>query len=107
MPRWWLIVIALAGGWLVVLGAVEFGMFTRISLGAADRWIRPGIFGICAIAAFQSARSGSAAWCGILAFLAAMLNPVAPPDWDTAKWEHGFEITGGLLMGAFSVRQWK
>jgi hypothetical protein len=106
MPRWWLVTIAVAGAWLVVLGSVEFGLFTKLSLGALDAWIRPGIFGILVIASVQCARQGSAAWCGILAFLAAMLNPVAAPEWRHADWEHGFEIAGGLLMAAFSVRQW-
>jgi hypothetical protein len=36
-----------------------------------------------------------------------MLNPVAPPEWRHHDWEHGFEIAAGLLMAAFSVRQWK
>jgi hypothetical protein len=107
MARWWLVTIAVAGAWLVVLGSVEFGLFARLSLGALDQWIRPGIFGVLVIVSVQCARQGSAAWCGILAFLAAMLNPVAPPEWRHHDWEHGFEIAAGLLMAAFSVRQWK
>ena len=45
MPRWWLITIALAGAWLAMMGAVEFGVIARISLGAvkdAAQWAEIG-----------------------------------------------------------------
>jgi hypothetical protein len=34
MPRWWLITIAVAGAWLVAMGAVEFGIIAKLSVGA-------------------------------------------------------------------------
>ena len=105
MPRWWLIVIAIAGAWLVLLGAGQVGLLTRISLDALVPFVRHAIFAVTAVAAFQCGRQGSAAWCGTLAFLAALLNTIAPPDWPRG-WEHPFELCAGLVLLAFSVRQW-
>lgn len=105
MPRWWLIVIAVAGTWLVLLGAGEVGFLARFSLHTFAPWLKHGVFGISAIAAFQCTRQGSAPWAATLAFLAALLNTLAPPEWP-AGWEHPFELTAGLLLVAFSVRQW-
>ena len=105
MPRWWLITIAAAGAWLVAMGAVEFGVIAKLSVGAVKDSAQWGVFGVSAVAAFQCARNGSAAWAGTLAFLAALLNPVAPAQWP-AGWEKSFELAAGFVMLAFSVRQW-
>lgn len=105
MPRWWLIVIGIAGAWLVLLGAGQVGLLTRISLDAMVPFLRHAVFAVTAVAAFQCGKQGSAAWCGTLAFLAALLNTVARPDWPTG-WEHPFELCAGLVLLAFSVRQW-
>lgn len=106
MPRWWLITIALAGAWLVAVGAVEFGFITKLSMGSAKEFAQWVVFAVCAVAAMQCARTGSAAWAATLAFVAALLNPVAAPRW-TEGWERSFELVAGFLMLAFSVRQWK
>ena len=105
MPRWWLIVIGIAGAWLVLLGAGQVGLLARVSLDALVPFLRHAIFAITTVAAFQCGRQGSAAWCGTLAFLAALLNTIAPPDWPRG-WEHPFELCSGLVLLAFSVRQW-
>lgn len=105
MPRWWLITIAAAGTWLVLLGAGQFGFLARLSLDALAPYVKHGVFGIAAIAAFQCARQGSAAWAATLAALAMLLNTVAPAHWP-AGWEHPFQLVAGVLMVAFSVRQW-
>jgi len=106
MPRWWCVTIAIAGAWLVTLGAGEFGLLTKLSVGAVETYARYVVFGICVIASIQCARQGSAAWCGILAFLAALLNPLAPVQWP-AGWEKTFELAGGCVMLTFGIRQWK
>lgn len=97
--------IAVAGGWLVLLGAGEVSLLARLSLNALAPWLKHAVFGISAIAAFQCTRQGSAPWAATLAFLAALLNTVAPPAWPPG-WEHPFELVSGLLLAAFSVRQW-
>ena len=97
--------IAVAGTWLVLLGAGEVGLLARLSLAAIAPWLKHAVFAIAAIAGFQCARQGSAAWAATLAFLAALLNTLAPPAWP-AGWEHPFELSAGLLLVAFSVRQW-
>ena len=106
MQRWWLITIAVAGAWLVTMGAVEFGIIARLSVGAIKDAAQWGVFVVCAIAAIQCARSGAAAWAAALAFLAALLNPVAPTHWP-AGWDRSFQLCAGFVMLAFSVRHWK
>lgn len=97
--------IAVAGAWLVLLGAGQVGLLARISLDVLVPFLRHAVFGICAVAAFQCGRQGSAAWCGTLAFMAALLNTMAPPEWPKG-WESPFELSAGLVLLAFSVRQW-
>lgn len=105
MPRWWLITIAVAGTWLVLLGAGQFGFLAKLSLDALAPYVKHGVFGIAAITAFQCVRQGSAAWAATLAALAMLLNTVAPTHWPSG-WEHPFRLVAGVLMVAFSVRQW-
>jgi hypothetical protein len=105
MPRWWLITIAVAGTWLALLGAGQFGFLAKLSLDVLAPHVKHAVFGVCAIAAFQCARQGMAAWGATLAALAMLLNTVAPAQWPSG-WEHPFQLVAGVLLLAFSVRQW-
>ena len=88
-----------------VLRAGEVSFLAKLSLATLAPWLRHGVFGVAAIAAFQCTRQGSAAWAATLAFLAALLNTLAPPEWPSG-WENPFQLAAGLLLVAFSVRQW-
>jgi hypothetical protein len=106
MSRWWLVVNAGAGAWLIAMGAYQFGILTQVWINDADAWLRPVSCVVAGVGAFLAARQGSAPWCGVLAALMVLLNPVAPTHWPRG-WERPFDLSAGALLVAFSVRWWK
>ncbi|MCE9619130.1 MAG: hypothetical protein K8R92_04405 [Planctomycetes bacterium] len=106
MSRWWLVVNAAAGAWLVAIGAYQFGILTQVWINDADSWLRPASCCIAAVSAFLAAKNQSPIWCGILAALVVLLNPLAPTQWPRG-WERPFDLAAGSLLLAFSVRWWK
>ncbi len=106
MTRWWLIVNALAGAWLLAMGAYQFGILTQVWISEANGWLKPTCCGIAGVSAFLAARNQSAVWCGIFVALMILLNPWAPTKWPD-QWEKPFDLTAGALFCAFSVRWWK
>jgi hypothetical protein len=106
MTRWWLIVNAIAGAWLLAMGAYQFGILTQVWITEADGWLKPACCCIAGVSAFLSARNQSAAWCGIFSALFILLNPLAPTEWPKG-WDKPFDLTAGALFLAFSVRWWK
>lgn len=106
MTRWWLIVNAIAGAWLLAIGAYQFGILTQVWISDADSWLRPTCCCIAGISAFLAARNQSPLWCGIFAALLVLLNPLAPIQWRQG-WEKPFAMASGAMFLAFSVRWWK
>ena len=65
------------------------------------RWAATGLF---CFAALVFGGAGSAAWCGLCAAMAVILNPLYPlPLGDLL---HGAKILGGAIAGAAVVRHW-
>jgi hypothetical protein len=106
MSRWWLIVNALAGAWLLAMGAYQFGLLTQVWVTDVDGWLKPTCCFVAAASAVLAARNQSPIWCGILVALMVMLNPLAPTQWPK-DWERPFSLSAGALFMAFSVRWWK
>jgi len=106
MSRWWLIVNALAGAWLLTMGAYQFGILTQVWITEADGWLRPTCCCVAAVSAFLAGKNQSAIWCGILVAIMILLNPLAPTKWPEG-WGRPFELAAGALFLAFSVRWWK
>ena len=65
------------------------------------RWSSSCVF---LIAAIVFGRDGSAAWCGLAAAMAVVLNPVYPLD--LGSYFTAAKIVGGVIAGASVVRNW-
>ena len=65
------------------------------------RWASSCVF---LVAAIVFGRDGSAAWCGLSAALAVVLNPVYPLD--LGSYFPAAKIVGGVVAGAAVVRNW-
>ena len=78
-----------------------FGMLPTAVSDEIVRWASCAVF---AVAAVLFGTAGSAAWCGLCAALAVILNPIYPLALGDLF--SGAKILGGVIAGAAVVRNW-
>jgi len=89
-----------------VLLAGQIIMAERLSdpsMLAAVKW---SAFGLLVVGAIAMARDGSATWCGLLAAVAVMINPLWPLS-IPAEYGNHVLATAAAITGASVIRKWQ
>lgn len=98
MPRWSLVVLAIAA---ILLVARPLGWIPG-SYEAGAMW---GAFAALVIGAGVAGKQNLAIWCGIFAALAILFQPLFPVDLkEYARWA---DFGGAVLVAVCVVREWE
>jgi hypothetical protein len=90
-------------GLIFVARAMRFEPLMAAPLSDVVAW---GACGLCVVASVWFGKLSSAAWCGLLAATAVIVNPIAPIT-PPAGVQHWIDIAGAVICGACVIREWE
>lgn len=92
-----------AAGLIFVARAMRFEPIMAEPLSQVASW---AACGLCLVASVWFGKLSFAAWCGLLAALAVVVNPIAPLS-PPAGSQHWIDIAGAVICGACVIRNWE
>lgn len=90
-------------GLIFVARAMRFEPIMAEPLSVVAAW---AACGLCLVSSVWFGKLSAAAWCGLLAATAVVVNPIAPLS-PPAGSQHWIDIAGAVICGACVIRNWE